>query len=427
MRIHPKTITLLFAAVLFVPVSFARGEEASPVTLELADLEKEVLARNPEISAMKGMAEAEEKGARAALWPRDPMITYERGGQARPFNLGDATMERVGVEQSFAFPGRGLADARAVRHAARAARFRSDDVKWDVLAMARIAYWDFWENTKVAEIRARAEEEWRRINSVVQTRGLSGQFVSPTLLRMQVEIAESANQLLLARRNIRAVGARLDRLLGSGPGTEYVLGVVPPLPRWEGLDASWIKAIRDNPRVKVAHHEVERRKALRDSARLAMLPEFTVGVSGTRIPGESSFRETAVMVRASLPLFLPFKQSRASAAASDEWKVSLMSLQDEEADVVREVEEAAARAEAAGRLWELYEKGGLEAQAERAWRVAQDSWRAEALALPEYAESFSLYLTARIKAIRARADYGRALAELSCALCIKDPLSEVKP
>lgn len=399
--------------------------KAGTYVLELADVEKRVLENHPVLKAMRAAVSAEQSRASASGWPRDPEIFIGREGQSRVLDRSGASMERIGVTQKFSFPGKGWADSRIARHAARGASSRLDSMKWDALTEARIAYWDYWENSRIAQLRQESEADWKRINEVVKSRELSGQFVSPVLLKAQVEAAESANELLAARRNLEAVRARLDRILGNPAGTQYVEGGEAEPPAWKDLPASWKDAIRDNPRVAVARHEVARRGAARTSARLAMLPEFGITIEGMRAPGSGDFDSYAVMLEASMPLFLPFKQGRESTAASRDLESARFALEDEQAAVTADVAEAAARAEAAGRLWDLYRRGGLEVQTGRTWEAAKTAWRNEQISLADYVMAYTLSIETKAKAIRARAEYGRALAELSCALCIKDPLLEV--
>jgi hypothetical protein len=99
-------------------------------------------------------------------------------------------------------------------------------------------------------------------------------------------------------------------------------------------------------------------------------------------------------------------------AASDELAAEQMDLQGKRSEVIHMVEEAYVDAASAGRLLDLYEKGGLRQQVERAWKAAQVEYRNEEMPLLDYVMTYNSYVETLTRYYQAKADYGKALAEL---------------
>jgi len=75
-------------------------------------------------------------------------------------------------------------------------------------------------------------------------------------------------------------------------------------------------------------------------------------------------------------------------------------------------EDAYVNADSAWRILKLYEEGGLVKQVQRAWQASQTAYRNEQMSLMEYVETYNTYVDTLTNYYQAKADYGKALAEL---------------
>jgi outer membrane protein TolC len=397
-----------------------QSEPAAPATvvLTLEKAEAFALGESPAVSAAREREKAARRRVLPAYLPNDPMVMVERSGEPNgPFNWNGATMEMLMAEEQIRFPGKSLVEASRLRAEARKASSDSDNSRRNILLQAREGYWDFYYRARVAAILNETESQWKTLSVLFKSRDLTGQWASVKAVRTQVDLARALNERLTASKALRVSQANLDHLFNASAGAQYVLGDPPPagsltVTREEAIR----RALGGNPEISSAVAMNDAAKAMKRSAVLEHLPDFTVRAYGNREVGSSGFSDYGMRVGMTLPIFFPFKQTQASREASALSAASAADLTDAKGLVAHEVEEAYVEAESSWELLKSYEDANLAAQLKRAWEASRVAYRNEQMPASELIESYNMYLETLSEIYRARADYGKALAQLEFAM-----------
>lgn len=396
---------ILISFLLGTGLVLAQGTPSAPATigLTLDKAEELALEGNPDVKAAEDRAQAADKYALPSLFPEDPMVMVDTT------NPG---MEMWMVEDKLGFPGKGI--AKADMYGAEAKRMRADalDERRLTVLKARQAYWDFYYRLKVDAILQDAQAQWRTLSGIVQSKELSGQWLSIKAVRMQMETANAINDLITNTRALKVSQFNLNHLFSLPHSTAYELEGEPDLSPLEGQEEDWVaRALLQSPGITAAQRMVEAKEAARNMASLDYLPDFDVWVSGVRNP-DGGFSNYGYRLGVSIPLFFPAKQSQAEGAAGDEVSAARYDLQGKRNEVIHMTEDAYVDADSAWRLLKLYEEGGLVKQIQRAWEASQTAYRNEQMPLSDFIDTYNTYLQTLTNYYQAKADYGKALAQL---------------
>lgn len=390
-------------------------DDSAPATIKLTlqKAEELALSGNPHIHAAEARAKAASRQVSQTLSPADPVVMIDRTGQAgSPLNFTGGT-EMWMVEENLGFPGKSIAKADADGAEAKRMGAEAQNTRRMILMQARQTYWEFYYRQKVSGIQQDAQGRWKALSQALKSRELSGQWLSMKAVRMQMETAKAANEIITTSRSLRVSELNLNHLFSLPHGTTYILAEGPVLRPFTGEEEDYVrKALGQNPEVSAYQRAAEVREARKGLAALEHLPDFTVRLSGTRDPNGSGFSDYGFRLGVSVPLFFPFKQTQAMDQASEEVTAARYDLTGKQSEVTHMVEEAYVQAESAWRMVKLYEEGGLLRQTQRAWEATQAAYRNEEVPLSEFVESYKTYLETLTGFYQAQADYGKALAEL---------------
>jgi outer membrane protein TolC len=384
----------------------AQEATSAPATVELTlqKAEELALAGNPHIHAADDRARAAEKEVFPAFFPEDPMVMVDTT------NPG---MQMWMVEEKMGFPGKGAAKADVKGAEARGMRAEALGTRRSIVLQAQQAYWEFYYRGKVDAILQEAQSRWKNLAQVLQSKELTGQWLSVKAVRMQMETAKALNGLITNSRALKVSQFNLNHLFSLPHFTAYRLGGEPTLPPFSGNEEELVRrALGHNSEIISARSAIEAKEARQNMATLDYLPDLDVWLSGVRDPNNGSFSNYGFRLGVSVPLFFPAKQMQESGAASDELSATKYDLQGKQNEVIHMVEDAYVNADSAWRILKLYEEGGLVKQTQRAWAATQTAYRNEGMSLPDYIETYNTYVETLTNYYQAQADYGKALAEL---------------
>ena len=362
------------------------------------------MAGNPSIQAADDRTLAVKKQELPSLFPDDPMLMVDTT------NPG---MEMWMVGEKFGFPGKGGAKAGMYAAEAKKMKAMAEETRRATVLQARQAFWEFYYRQKVDEILLEAHARWKSLGQTLQSKELSGQWLSIKAIRMQMETAKAVNEFITNNRALRVSQYNLNHLFSLPSPTAYVLAQDPALPPFGVKEGDLVrKALANNPGIAVYQRAVEVREAGKNMASLDYLPDFDVWLSGVRDPNSGGFSDYGFRLGLSIPLFFPAKQAQAVGVASDELSAAKHDLKGKQDEVSHMAEDAYVNADSAWRILKLYEEGGLLKQTRRAWSATQLAYRNEEMSLSEFVETYNTYLETLTNYYRAQADYGKALAEL---------------
>lgn len=381
-------------------------EQSAPATVELtqAKAEELALAGNPHIKAAEDRAEAADKNTLPAFFPDDPMVMVDTT------NPG---MQMWMVEEKMGFPGKGAAKADMNGAEARKMKAEALGTRRSIVLQARQAYWEFYYRSKVDGILQEVQAKWKTLNQLLQAKELSGQWLSLGTVRLQMETAKAVNDLVTNSRALRISQYNLNHLFSLPHFTAYHLAGEAALQPFAGKEEDLVReALRHNPEIDAYRIAIEAQEARGRMATLDYLPDLDVWLSGVRDPNSGEFSNYGFRLGVTVPLFFPAKQMQVSDAASKETSAARYDLQGKQNEVIHMTEDAFVNAESAWRILELYEKGGLLQQVQRAWAATQNAYRNEQMPLADYVMNFNAYVETLTNYYQAQADYGKALAEL---------------
>lgn len=415
MKKNKKNLILILGFLLARTV-LAEEIMAVPVTvnLTLAKAEELAMKGNPHIHAAQARAEAASKEVLPSLMPSDPVFMIDKTGEnGDPLHFSSG-MEMWMVEENLGFPGKGIAKADAMGAEAKRMQAEAQATDREILLQARQAFWEFYFRTQVDGILKDAEKNWKHLSLVLQSKELSGQWLSLKTIKMQMESARAVNDLITNTQALRVSQLNLTHLFSLPHTTAYRLEGVAPIPPLTGEEETFVRsALRSNPELEASRRAVEERDSEKTLATLDYLPDFTVRVSGTRDPDGSGFSDYGFRFGLSVPLFFPAKQTQWVDEAEEKTEAARYDLKGKQDEIIHMTESAYVGAQSAWRLLELYEQGGLLRQTERAWQATQLAYRNEEIQLSEYVDNYNTYLQTVTAYYQAQTDYGKALAELN--------------
>lgn len=384
---------------------FSQEPDSAPATIDLSlrKAEELALAGNPEVHAADARAKAAEKRVLPSLFPDDPMLMVDK---TRPGT------EMWMVQEKFGFPGKGIAKADMAGAEAKKMGAEAQLERRSVVLRAKQAYWEYYYRAKVDGILQDVQARWKNLNQTLQSKELSGQWLTLKAVRLQMQTAKAVNGLITNSRALRVSQFNLNHLFSLPHFTSYRMTEEPNLaPFNENEEMLVARALKQNFGIAVSRRVIESREAVQKMAALDYLPDFDVRLSGMRQP-DGSFSDYGFLLGVSIPIFFPARQSKAEGEASDELSAAKFDLQGKQNEVIHMVEDAFVNAESAWRILKLYEEGGLVRQVQRAWNASQLAYRNEEMTLTDYVETYNTYVETLDNYYQAKADYGKALAEL---------------
>jgi outer membrane protein TolC len=381
------------------------GSEGVPSTilLSLTKAEDLALSGNPHIRAADERAKASDEKVLPSLFPDDPMFEIDTT------NPG---MQQWMIEEKLGFPGKGIAQADVYGAQAKEARAEASVERRSIVLQARQAFWEFYYRQKVDGLLQEAEKNWKGLSQLMESKELSGQWLSVKTIRMQMEMAKAVNELITNSRALKVSQFNLNHLFSLPHQTVYGLPEEVVLPPFAGKEEDYVqKALLHNSEIEVYQDAIRSREAGQSLADLDYLPDFDVWVSGVKQP-DGGLNDYGFRLGITLPIFFPAKQSQAAGAASHELSAARYDLKGKQNEVIHMVEDSFVNAESAWRLLRLYEQGGLLKQTQKAWASTRLAYRNEQMPLSEFVENYNIYLETFRSYYQAQADYGKALAEL---------------
>lgn len=396
------------AALCFSTALFA---EEGGITLEKAV--ETALARNPEVLAAQARIDA-ARGRTLQLKAR-PAPELAAGVEGIPLpglrNEGDEVEVRLGLEQTFEYPGkRGLRTEIGRRGEDMAA---ADLARLRLLITAAVkrAYWSAAYAGRAVAALERSVTQIDALLEDLQARYRTGAADYADVLRVRAEKARLRNQILEQARDERAAELALAGLLGDPSGGPAVPTDELPFVPLAADPATLVeRALATRPSTRLAALDMERAGA---AVRLAGLERRPDIVAGLMLP---SLRPNAwgVSFGLTLPFLRPGRARGAAMEAAAEAEAARFVAAAVGARLRTAVWSAFAAAKAAEQQVLVYESGLLR-ELEDELGIQLEYFRygkTGAFALLDLHRAFVL---AQVERLRALLLYNLALADLEVA------------
>ncbi len=186
--------------------------------VQIDDLIKEMLARNPAIRAAQFRLDAATKRPSQLSTLPDPKLSFTNFGVGHPFSpLGnsDFAYQSFGFSQEFPYPGKlGLAGEQAKKEAESERQMYRTAVQ-DAVAQLKSAYFEWFGVSKAIEITGKNRELLRQIERIARARYSVGKGQQQDVLKAQVEESTIAQQLEMLNQRKMSIEARIQSLVAS--------------------------------------------------------------------------------------------------------------------------------------------------------------------------------------------------------------------
>jgi outer membrane protein TolC len=353
----------LLAALAGAAAIPARSEESSAPAaepVELRQLVREALERNPEILAAERVVESRRaRIPQAKAWP-DPMVTVGYGGQLLPpFTLmsGDPSSARQFMaEQEIPYPGKTRLRGAIAAREADAEALTLEAVRRRVAAEVKQAYFELYAVDRSLEILRKDREVLERFARVAEIRYSVGKGAQQDVLKAQVELSRLGERETLLEQERRTLEAQLNSLRDFP--TETPLGttaVTEPSAFAYSLDDLASAARTNFPLLERQRTMVEAGRLSVELAEKEIRPDFSVGYTYMQRAGMGDMY--GITFSTTLPIFKRNKQHQAIREASAMRQAARRMEQNELTVLDYRLRRSFAELQAAGRLMKLYSQG----------------------------------------------------------------------
>ncbi len=400
----------------------------------LAELAREVLARNPDLARARHEAVAAELRAPQVAALPDPMATVTAFLVSPETRVGPQRLA-AGVSQRLPWFGKlALREQEALWAAAAARAAAGARAVALVTETRRLAYDLAFLAAQEAALQAdRATLE--HYEELARARYASGVGLEQAVVKLQAEITKDESRLLEIAQRRAALAASLNALRDAGPETPLPVVVLPVDPGVEELPLDRLRqaALAARPEVARARSQVAEAETGVELAKKEFRPDVTLGLAYTLVGRREDAAGRAMppegngddVVGLTAGVNLPVWRGRLAAgleAATERESAAREGLRAVVAEVDRSLGDLTQRIPLTAEQHRLFAEV-LTVQAEEALRSAEGAYGSGNLGALDLLDAERVQLEVRIGAARALADLAIAVAQLEGAAAT--PLGEV--
>jgi outer membrane protein, heavy metal efflux system len=294
---------------------------AAPGPVSLQALVAEALEQNPEIKAMRrGFDMMRARVPQAKALP-EPMLSYGYAGNAAfvpPFDIqkGDpASARMLSFTQEVPYPGKLTIKGKMANVEAEAEWWNYEQVRLNVVAEVKDAYYDLFYLHKAIETVTKNKELVEKFARIAEAGYSVGKGVQQDVLKAQVEISKLTDQLTVLEQRRQTAEARINSLLFREPETPVGRPEeIKPREFTHSLADLNEAALTNYPALKAQRRKIDREQYGVELARKDFYPDFTVGLTYFNRPGMPEMYGVNVGVK--IPLYFWQRQRPAVAEAT---------------------------------------------------------------------------------------------------------------
>lgn len=357
--------------------------------LTLDEAVAEVLEANQDVRAAGYRFEAAKARVPQAKALEDPMVGVMF--EDVPFGDGVTAGEEINyrAQQNLPFPGKRYVRGKAARFDARAVEEASRGQIGDVLLDLKRTYYALYRIDRSLDVNRENQRLLRQFLGSAKTWYATGKATADAPLKAQVELSKLKNEEVLLEQQRITHQAHLKAKLNR---TDHEDIRLPSKLKWPRLttDLEEVKAmaLESRPEIKGVEAMQKRDKAKVTSAKLGLLPDFSLGVEYNQRPNRQDAWTGTAMIN--IPLFPwgshwgEIKETKAMLKATEAERQSI------KIHTRHEIDQAYSAVKAAERLAASYRKGILP-QAKttlEAARVAYASQKVDFLTLIDAARTY---------------------------------------
>ncbi len=317
------------------------------------------LERNPRIRAAEHNVDRLTQRIDQVTSLNDPMFMFSPVGEMAQTASGQVGL-MTGVSQQVPYPGKLAARGRVAAQDVAVAAAQLEQVKLDVIAQTRQAYWRHYFAVRAIEVTRQSRSLLYNLRSSAEAMLEAGRAMQQDVLRASVELGDVDRKLVELEQGKRSAAAMLNQMLDR-PMDAAIPDPPPIEPRDLSLQhaALLAEASENNPQLAAAHHRIETFRERLELARLQRRPDMTVGINYAAVDDEglspvaNGNDQWWLTFGVNLPIWAS-KNNAAEREARFGIQQELAALRDVNNRVAFDVEDALARVESQQRLVALF-------------------------------------------------------------------------
>jgi len=416
----PRPLTGLLAVLAVIVYLLPASLEGQEERLTLEQCVSLAIERNPLIGSARNQYEASVARVRQARALPQPSLDIDSDLQPDLTDFSGYGERYIGISQTVPFPGRTYVQSRIAREEANQVLADTDLLRLDLTFQVTEAFYALLRAQEQVGYANQNLEFTQDFVRMTELKFETGDVAQVEVLRAQVEAARAANQVRVAENEERLARAGLNFLLGRAPASSLSIQGELRIPvGTTDLDEITAWALENRPEVRRLRSAIERERMVKRQGFLSYLPDFDIGASKHRIPGEGDTWDVTLSL--ALPVFF-WQPARGEIAEAD---ANLRSLQQEASHLANaislDVEEAFVSLNSTADQIQLFEEAIL-TQAEDAYQMYQFAYEQGEIGAIDLIEARRTLNDARTSYVDALFNYDVARAAIERS--IGRPLEE---
>jgi outer membrane protein TolC len=377
---------------------FIYGHMAMGSGPNLGALIEEAKSNNPELIAMRQDYEAAKSRISGFRYLMDPMLSLEWNGETMMY----------GLSQQVPFPTKITAQSKYAALDAKQHYQEYLSKVQSVIREVKDAYTELYLAHKKYGALEKSTLLLSQIYDVTAQKYAIGHAMQAEVLRAQVELSRSENELHAAKDDITIAEAILNAVLNrkiddpiGKPGEPETTLVERELEELYDL------AKEHKPQLKAYGLMYDKTEVMKSMARQTYLPDFMLEIDQM----DNAMQDRKYMVGVTFPLWFWGKQNNMVREAAAERQMALAMYKVTENEVVLAVKKAKLQVDRNRRRAELYGSSILP-QAEAALKSTLAEYRVNESGFLMLIDNLNLLVQLELEYAQAQADYFMAIAEL---------------
>ncbi|MBI3599546.1 MAG: TolC family protein [Nitrospinae bacterium] len=382
--------------------------------LDLQQLIDEAVKNNPELISAKYRVNAFKEVPSQMGTLADPKI--EIGLLKVPMNTLSANepMKEITVMQSLPYPGKLSLKSEMAQREAEAAEEEYKDMEIKLIQMVKDAYYDLYFIYKAVEITERNKLALQDFVKIAEAKYSVGMGLQQDVLKAQVELSKTIDELIRFERERQSAEARLNILMNRLP--QSLLGKPGDIKKNEfrfTIEELQSTSVENRPLLKGLEKMIERYKAAYNLAKLEYYPDFDVGLS----LGQEKNNMNSVSGKFSLNIPLWYKTKQDKKVVEESYNINSAKERYNAAknDIFLKIKEIMAEEEKGRRLIELF-LSGIIPQATQSLSFALAGYQVNKVDFLTLLDNQITLFNYQVQYERVLSDYERKLAELEAVV-----------
>ena len=404
-------IQIIAGTLLLLPLSVLAQEEVL-----LNSLISEAKNNNPQIQKAFNQWKAEEYKTKRVKSLDDPMASYGYFGEEAQTRVGPQE-QKYGVSQKIPFPGKLSLKGKVQSKHAQMLEEQYKATESEVIKEVKFVFYDLYWADRSIEINDEEKSILEKLEKVAQRRYESNLTPQQDVIKSQVELSKIIQKIFLLQQSRNSLNVKLNALLNreQNAQTPNISSIDQQEFAYEIGDI--INRAKDTRQeLLAANLSIERAQYEKSLAKMAYLPDFTLGAEYTEIGGGtttlSNDGQDAWMGKVSVNVPIWFGKLRAQVKEKESALEAVRkNKMDIENQVTYEAQDMYFKITAYKDIVLLYETALLP-QAQQAFDSSQTGFETGSISFLDWLDTERTYLQTRLAYYKAVTDYHKSIAYL---------------